>query len=364
MNRSKPTSLGSTAAIPTSVLVNVVEVAERRSLPVQRWLAAAGLGEVHLRSPDARVSFRQAADFLRRAVEAMPDRGLGIEVGSRDMYLSFGVLGLAIRSAENLSAAMDIGLELQQTTGSLMDVDVQFHDEIWTLRAHERHPEPTILPFLCEELFCSVLVMMRSVLEDSRPAPEYAQFSYPAPRYAHLYREFFGCPVLFNADGNRLAFPQRLLSLPLPRHDPSTHAVAVAACRDMLDRTDRRDDLVFVVETMLRDNLRHPPTMSQVATRLNMTERTLRRRLGSSGERFSALRDRLRSEHANRLIRETGMPIHQIAAEVGFEDAREFRRAYIRWTGHPPSHERSAERLRSPLGVSGRALGGFPLGLQ
>lgn len=344
MNRSDRSSAGSTASIPTSVLVNVADVAERANLPVDRWLTAAGLGEIQLRSPEARVSFRQAADFLRRAVRAMPDRGLGIEVGSRDMYLSFGVLALAVRSSETLSAAMDVGLELHQTTGSLMDIDVQFLDGISALRARERSPEPVILPFLCEELFCSILVMIRSVLEDTRAVPEYVQFSYPAPRYAHLYREFFGCPVLFDADANRLALSRRLLERPLPGRDPSTHAVAVAACRNMLDKTEYRDDLVFVVETMLRDSLRDPPTMSRVAARLNMTERTLRRRLGSSGERFSALRDRLRSEQATRLIRETTLPIHRIAAEVGFEDAREFRRAYIRWTGHPPTHERTADR--------------------
>ncbi|WP_234789082.1 AraC family transcriptional regulator [Mycolicibacterium fortuitum] len=324
------------------MLVDVVEVAERANLPVEHWLTAAGLGELQLRSPDARVSFRQAADFLRRAVRAMPDRGLGIEVGSRDMYLSFGVLGLAIRSSETLSAAMDIGMELHQTTGSLMDVGVEFLDGVSVLRAHERHPEPAILPFLCEELFCSIVVTMRSALEDARAVPEYLQLSYPAPRYAHRYREFFACPVLFNADGNRLALPQRMLELPLPRRDPATHAVAVAACRNMLDRNEHREDLVFVVETMLRDSLRDPPTMSQVSARLNMTERTLRRRLGTSGERFSDLRDRLRSERAKQLIRETTMPIHQIAAEVGFADPREFRRAYIKWSGYPPTHERTA----------------------
>lgn len=167
MNRSDRSSAGSTASIPTSVLVNVVDVAERANLPVDRWLTAAGLGEIQLRSPEARVSFRQAADFLRRAVRAMPDRGLGIEVGSRDMYLSFGVLALAVRSSETLSAAMDVGLELHQTTGSLMDIDVQFLDGISALRALERSPEPVILPFLCEELFCSILVMIRSVLEDT-----------------------------------------------------------------------------------------------------------------------------------------------------------------------------------------------------
>ena len=55
---------------------------------------------------------------------------------------------------------------------------------------------------------------------------------------------------------------------------------------------------------------------------------------------FIALRDKVRSERARYLVRETTMPIHAIAAEVGFTDPREFRRAYIKWTGHPPTHDR------------------------
>ena len=108
----------SAALIPTSVLVNVIDVADRAGLPTERWLAAAGLTAATLNSPETRVSFRQAAIVLRRAVRAMPDRGLGIDVGARDMFVSFGVLGLAIRSAENLGAAMAVGLELHQSAGS------------------------------------------------------------------------------------------------------------------------------------------------------------------------------------------------------------------------------------------------------
>ena len=114
----------SAALIPTSVLVNVVEVADRVGLPTDRWLAGAGLSAETLNSPDTRVSFRQAAHVLRHAVRAMP-RGLGIDVGARDMFVSFGVLGLAIRSAENLGAAMQVGLELHQSAGSLMDVGAE-----------------------------------------------------------------------------------------------------------------------------------------------------------------------------------------------------------------------------------------------
>jgi AraC-like DNA-binding protein len=82
--------------------------------------------------------------------------------------------------------------------------------------------------------------------------------------------------------------------------------------------------------------------MGEVADRLHITERTLRRRLADSGYRFGEVRDRVRRQRATLLLRESDQPIGVIAAEVGFSDGREFRRAYARWTGKPPSAERSA----------------------
>jgi transcriptional regulator GlxA family with amidase domain len=80
--------------------------------------------------------------------------------------------------------------------------------------------------------------------------------------------------------------------------------------------------------------------MADAAKRLHVTERTLRRQLADSGERFSAVRDRVRERRATFLLLESTLKVDAIAREIGFCDAREFRRAYIRWTGHPPTHQR------------------------
>ena len=60
-------------------------------------------------------------------------------------------------------------------------------------------------------------------------------------------------PLNRTADANRLAFPDPLWSQRLPRADPATHAVAVAACRDMVTQGEQPTDVVRTVETMLRE---------------------------------------------------------------------------------------------------------------
>ncbi|WP_067540365.1 helix-turn-helix domain-containing protein [Nocardia crassostreae] len=117
-------------------------------------------------------------------------------------------------------------------------------------------------------------------------------------------------------------------------------------------------DVVASVESILGENLRRSMTMSEVADRLFITERTLRRRLRSAGVKYIDIRDQVRQRRALFLVRETGMTIVQIAAETGYREAREFRRAYVRWNGEPPSRTRVRGALESSTadtGITGRA---------
>mgnify|MGYP002660968445 CR=1 FL=1 len=53
------------------------------------------------------------------------------------------------------------------------------------------------------------------------------------------------------------------------------------------------------------------------------------------------LHDRIRTARALELLRQQGLTISQVGTQVGFADAREFRRAFKRWTGQSPSSYRS-----------------------
>jgi AraC-like DNA-binding protein len=330
----------SQAIIPPTVLAGVIEIGQREGLPIVPWFAGTSLDPAQIvTSGTAKVSYRQASVVLRRAVRAMPGRPLGMQVGGRDLLVSFGMLGVAMRSCVTMGEAFTLALELHQAAGSLMDLEAETFDQEIALRVHERRPDRELVAFLCEEMLCSTLILARSVLGADQ-SPTYVELSYPAPPYAEEYRRFFRCPVRFGADANRLVFPVTLLGQPLPTPYEPTRAVAVDACRRLLDLDGARPDITVAIEALLNRNLRHPLTMAETAHHLHVTERTLRRQLAAAGERYSTIRDRVRERRATFLLRESALRIDAVAHEVGFSDAREFRRAYIRWTGHPPSATR------------------------
>lgn len=330
----------SQAVIPPSVLAGVIEIGQREGLPITSWFAGTGLDLAALTASDTvKVSFHQAATVLRRAVRAMPGRPLGMEVGGRDMLLSFGMLGVAMRSCPTVGDALAVGIELHQASGSLLDFEAEDLGDTMTLRLCERRPDPELIGFLCEEMLSSSLLFIRSLL-GSDWSPTRIELSYPAPSYVEEYDRFFRCEIRFQAAACRMVFPATALRRSLPTHYEPTRAVAIDACRRLLDLDTARPDVTVAIETLLSRDLRHPVAMAEAARHLHVTERTLRRQLAAAGENFSTIRDRVRRRHASFLLRESTLPIVAIAREIGFSDAREFRRAYIRWTGHPPSAER------------------------
>ncbi|ONI87955.1 hypothetical protein ALI144C_07870 [Actinosynnema sp. ALI-1.44] len=332
------------------MLAGVLDIGRREGLPVTSWLSGTGLDPAVLYAPGARVSLRQARTVLRRALAALPGRALGLEVGERDALLSFGLLGVAMRASGTVGEGLDLAEELHQASGSLLDVEREDLGGRIGVRFWERWPDPELLAFLCEEALVSTVMVIRSMLADPTWAPLRVDLAYPRPAHAARYHTVFRCPVTFRSDANRMVIPGTLMERPLPtRHEPTRRA-AIEACQKMLAPSDPPSDLVASLETLLAMHLRRPLSMRDVAERLHVTERTLHRRLAESGVRFRDVSDRVREHRATSLLRHSSVPVSEVAAEVGFGDSREFRRAYLRWTGRTPSQTRGQSTGAGPVG--------------
>ena len=86
------------------------------------------------------------------------------------------------------------------------------------------------------------------------------------------------------------------------------------------------------------------PTIEEVARLLDISPRTLQRRLNGEGISYSDLVDRCRCNAASEALECTQRSIEDISTTLGYADASSFARAFRRWTGVAPSIYRN--RLR------------------
>lgn len=103
-----------------------------------------------------------------------------------------------------------------------------------------------------------------------------------------------------------------------------------------LDRAD--DDTVHRFEALIESSLPNAVTVKEAAHRLNMTGKTLARRVAAAtGCSPRVLIQTVRMRHAHRLLEMTDLTVDEIAARVGYANATALRKLTLKMTGLPPA---------------------------
>ncbi len=113
------------------------------------------------------------------------------------------------------------------------------------------------------------------------------------------------------------------------------------------------DSVVRRCEDWLKEHFRGVEAVSEVVDIGGIPERSLKRRFrAATGSSLIEYLQNLRIEEAKRLLESGSLPVDEISAEVGYEDASFFRRLFKRLTGLSPSQYR---RMFQPVIAEARS---------
>jgi AraC-like DNA-binding protein len=346
MQTATPDSLAANPLnIKNGLLVGLLARADELGVETAGWFDGTRLDRDSLqRDAPAYVSYRQACGIIQRALASLPGDGHGLVIGERQDVGNFGLLGLAMMTARDFGEALRIGVHYAPITGSMLELQLtppapgDGRDEV-AMAAWMRTPDAAIEPFLCEELFSSCLKLCRGLLGPGF-APLRVELAYPAPRNAADYPGVLGCDVHFGAAANRVLLARRWLDTPMGAHNPLSARHVLALCREQMPSEQPDSAIVAAVGDLIRLQLADSPRLVDVAAELHLAERTLRRHLHGAGTSWQQLHDRVRRDVAEAMLRKPGTRVSEVGAAIGFQDPREFRRAFKRWTGKSPSEMR------------------------
>lgn len=85
------------------------------------------------------------------------------------------------------------------------------------------------------------------------------------------------------------------------------------------------------------------PRLEEVAEILKTSPRSLQRFLAHQNVSFSEMVHKLRQETAERLLRDTELPISEIVERMGQTDVSNFGRSFRKWTGQSPANWRKQQ---------------------
>lgn len=92
-----------------------------------------------------------------------------------------------------------------------------------------------------------------------------------------------------------------------------------------------------VLEVLEQRVGRESLAIEHIATDLNLSKRTLQRRLQQQGASFAQLRDSLRFHYAIKFLIDEHMSVDAVSSALDFSDRTSFTNAFKRWTNLSPS---------------------------
>lgn len=337
----------SRATVAPGFVVGMVSGPRRLGRDPAPLLAAAG---IDLADSASRIPIDRYAALYNLINRELDDEAFGLF--SQPMRQgSFEFLCRGLISAQNLAQALDRAGRYLRIILPDMAVGVRRNSEWAELSIAETrplapHPDDPARIFafewllrLLHGLFC--WLAGRGIALDS------VTFPYPRPAHADDYALIYTEHSEFGGESLIARFQANLLDLPIRRDEAAltTFLEGAPGKLTMLYRRDR--EMVLRVRDLLRDALPANLDQDEVAARLNLSPRTLHRRLEEEGSSFRAIKDALRRDLALSRLTKTAAPIAQIAADLGYADPSAFYRAFIEWTGMAPAHYR--RQITRPL---------------
>jgi AraC-like DNA-binding protein len=309
--------------------------------PVLRQL---GFTEASLLDRGARLSRKQGRALTRAITRGLGDSPIGLLAAERFAVADGDLLGYVLRCAACPLEAVQLMTRYARLWGDTAQSRVELsHGRVNVCLGLSGGYE-----MLDEAVDYALGVLFRSIREATGGAalPVEVRLPRARPRRADAYRRFFGAQMVFATEEAVLVYPEPAMRRPNITRDSRLLAILVERAEELLARLPAGDDLSAQVRASIALQLVDgEPAIREIAQRLGMSERTLRRKLRHAGLGYRELVEDVRRERTLALVESGIASVSALARQVGYADASTLARAVRRWTGM---------RLRELLGAPSR----------
>lgn len=316
---------------------------ERLGLPTRQLLRSCGLDEhVHLQ-PMAKVPLHSYERFLLELVLLSGDEMLGLHIGQQVMPSAYGVIAVMGMGGATLRQSIETTARYQSlVSGNIGDLALEDRDGALRITVRAVHQNPVLRRHIFECVLVLLARMYRFVTgyPDLAPRQIWLEYKPPSEEAAAMVIREANCPVKFGAATTGLELAPETLSLTLNEFGDESMRMAENLARQQLEQQQSGDGIGQIRLQVHDLMMTGTPRRELVADRLNISVRTLDRRLADAGLTWQSLLDGLRLQLARDYLTDPAMTIREIAGRLGFADIRAFQRRFRVWTGMTPSEYR------------------------
>jgi AraC-like DNA-binding protein len=327
--------------VPISSIRWLVTAGKMAGLDTNQLLQDIGVTTADLGDQQRQLPYPLATSFRNQVMSAIKNEAIALLVGEQLPMGELGIVDYICASSQSVSNAMhnlSRYFRLMSHPDFALSYIEQNHMGLISYGNQNQFPTQQNLfeQQSTEFTFSITLSRIRSL---TKPTVKSAavSFRHPAPDYVDEYQRIFQAPIEFEAANNILLLDEYCLALNPENPDDRLHQLLMKYADASVNHLPGNSSLAHrVVEEIKRTLQDGELTADSIAKRLCMSPRTLHRRLNDENTSFAKLRDQLRCELAQSMLRNGELTITDITYLLGFSQPSAFNRAFKRWMGLTP----------------------------
>ena len=321
-------------------LISIPRLLREMAVDPADVMREAGIDPALFEDPENTISFAAMGRLFSLCVARSGCPHFGLLVGRQGGISSLGIVGLLSQHLPDVRTALrNIILHLHlHDRGAVPTLEVQNETAMLGYAIYQKNVAST------DQIYDGAMAIAFNLMKTlcgPKWQPSEVLLCHAEPADREPYRALFKVPPRFDAERTALVFPATWLDQPMHGVNPQLRRILEAEVEALKILSD--GDFVSQLRRILQSLIvAGCPSVDQTALLLAMHRRTLNRRLNALGITFKQLLDETRFEIAQQLLRDTRMPVVDIAVTLNYTGASAFTRAFRRWSGASPAAWRAA----------------------
>ncbi|WP_322976368.1 AraC family transcriptional regulator [Acinetobacter pittii] len=332
----------------------LLEICKKYNISTEILLENTGLSSLNIKQHDVKMSPHQWSKLVVNALRLTGNNHLGIEYGFTLRPTAHGSLGFAFLSCVDVETALNLCQNFFCTRIQSFVPNWTFDEKLVYIYLDDVHPvklgdeqlSQKLRTFLIESLLFGGIHSLEQLIQEKLESCEIFLDWAESSDYEKVLNKNIKCH--FNSKRNAIAFPLKYLKHPNSQSDLVAFQQAIQYCEK--DKGLIVKDATHHLQNSIKMELLHNfnknyPSLPEIAKRLNMSERTIKRHLQAQGTSFLQILNEIRFKEAKKLLAKEQYNIQDIANLIGYEESTNFVRAFKKYSGITPHQYR--KKLKS-----------------
>ncbi|MEM0910001.1 MAG: helix-turn-helix domain-containing protein [Pseudomonadota bacterium] len=335
--------------LPIYYLGHFVEALVEHEKNAHRLITSLGLPSDL--SSEVKLTTQEFERVLTRVTNDENYRDIGLKFGNRLHIAHHGTFGLAILNAVTARNIIEFVQKYISIRIPYIELSIVEDDEEIIILVHDHYWQGNSHRFIIEGMSMAMLNLFFAIKSrNNHIAISRLFFDYAEPDYLEMYRVFAPAGLSFNQAFSGMSIDKSWADNKLNGSDHLSFMQAAKLCEEEFKQFNERLTTAGQVRQLLLSDIDGIPKLSEVASKLATSSRTLHRELQREGTSFKTIIDQVHANRAKQYLLANNWPVQTVADALGYSDTANFRRAFKRWYGCSPIELKRRQSTTHSLG--------------